>query len=97
MFESRAGFRVLLKCFQEEKLGNSGVNADREYSRFGSRDFDRRGFDARPLEAAFERTFRLVLLPNSGSVPSGAGLEAISGRVLVIWPPMKSGGAARRE
>src|ERR1700745_2764705 len=26
------------------------------FGRFGSRDFDRRGFDARPLEAAFERT-----------------------------------------
>jgi hypothetical protein len=26
------------------------------FGRFGSRDFDRRGFDARPLGAAFERT-----------------------------------------
>src|ERR1700730_7634181 len=28
----------------------------RAFGRFGSRDFDRRGFNARPLEAAFERT-----------------------------------------
>jgi len=28
----------------------------RPFGRFGSRDFDRRGFDARPLQAAFERT-----------------------------------------
>lgn len=57
--EPRSDFsplRIAFSVTRHERLVSLDVGVQVLDARFASRDFDRRGFNARPLEAAFERT-----------------------------------------